>query len=198
MITIEALTDSLLIPERYAQIRRSIDDAEPKDGYIAEFGVFQGLSINEIAKAYPSIEIHGFDSFLGLPEEWDRGGDTYKAGYFNQDGKLPKVSDNVRLYPGWFKDTLPQWLSEHQGPIRYLNIDSDLYSSAMEILTLCNGRIETGCILYFDEIGNWEGGYPGYAQHELKALNDWCALFGREVRPHSRNARYGAAVVVVQ
>src|SRR6266481_38719 len=41
------------------------------DGVIAEFGVFEGYSINHFAKKLGSkVTIYGFDSFEGLREDW--------------------------------------------------------------------------------------------------------------------------------
>ena len=50
------------------------------DGLFLEFGVFEGDSINVIAKKMKNKTIHGFDSFEGLPQDW--GGTFYDKEYF--------------------------------------------------------------------------------------------------------------------
>ena len=82
-------------------------------GLYLEFGVASGRSINFIASRVPTgpdgqkILVHGFDSFEGLPQDWREG---RESGFFDRGGKLPAVAPNVRLYPGWFDDTLPAFL----------------------------------------------------------------------------------------
>ena len=201
MFRIEDFLYAPLIQETYAQILATIKDSKPDDGLIAEFGVYTGSSINVIAKAYPNHAIHGFDSFKGLPDKWERGLNVYQAGHFDVGGKLPKVPVNVKLYAGWFKDTLPGWLATNPGPVRFLNIDSDIYISAKQVLTLCNDRIIPGTGIYFDEICDWGGcvhRYPNWPEHEIKALVEWCTECGREVKAHSRNGSYGASVIVTK
>lgn len=78
---------------------------------------------------------------------------------------MPNVSSNVRLIKGWYKDTLPKFLSEHPGPVTFLHVDSDIYSSARDIFTNLKPRICNGCIVVFDELV----GYSNFEEHEWKA-----------------------------
>lgn len=50
---------------------------------VLEFGVFKGESINAISELLPSATIYGFDSFLGLPEDWVGGMSAMAKGAFN-------------------------------------------------------------------------------------------------------------------
>jgi hypothetical protein len=136
------------------------------DGLILEFGVFSGASIKQIA-ATTKQEVHGFDSWEGLPEDWTH---WQKSGRFSTEGRLPDMTgfDNVRLHKGWFENTLPVFLESHPGPIRFLHIDCDLYSSTKTILDLCRERIVSGTVIVFDEYLN----YPGWQQHEIKAWKE--------------------------
>jgi hypothetical protein len=54
----------------------------PSTGLILEFGVFSGNSINIIADKFPLRTIYGFDSFEGLPEEWERDDKGFPLGFF--------------------------------------------------------------------------------------------------------------------
>jgi hypothetical protein len=102
---------------------------------ICEFGVFMGASINYIAKM-TTRTIYGFDSFEGLPERW---WDGLKMGAFAVP-KPPKVRRNVLLVKGLFHNSLPGFLKEHTGPIGFLHVDSDLYSSSLNCLNRVSNR----------------------------------------------------------
>jgi len=115
-------------------------------GLVLEFGVRFGTSIRHIA-AIAAQEVHGFDSFEGLPEAW---GDK-PSGVYTTGGALPEVPSNVRLHAGWFEDTLPGFADEHSGPVRFMNVDCDIYSSTKTILDVLGGRIVPGSVIVFDE-----------------------------------------------
>jgi len=132
-------------------------------GYILEFGVFRGTSINFMA-SLTNETIYGFDSFEGLPEDWIP---KRSKGYFAMD-KLPAVASNVKLIVGWFKDTIPEWKVNHTGNIGFIHVDCDLYSSTKTIFDELNSQIIPGTIIAFDELLN----YREWLEHEWKALNE--------------------------
>ncbi|MBR0653918.1 class I SAM-dependent methyltransferase [Plastoroseomonas arctica] len=143
----------------------------PTDGLILEFGVFSGHSITRLANARPGRAIHGFDSFTGLPEFWRPG---FDAGTFALEA-LPRVPDNVSLHPGWFDRTLPGFLDAHPGPVAFVHVDCDLYSSTQTILAQLNARLRPGTIIAFDEYLN----YPSWQMHEHKAFVEFIASTNR-------------------
>ena len=109
--------------------------------------------------------MHGFDSFVGLPETW---GERPK-GTFSTGGVLPTVPANVTLHAGWFDETLPKFLAEHPGYARMMNIDCDIYSSTVTILENFRDRITKGTIILFDEyIGN-----ATWREDEFKAFSEF-------------------------
>lgn len=116
------------------------------DGLVCEFGVRHGTSIRLIAAQVPG-PVHGFDSFEGLPDGW---GDN-PSGIYSTKGALPKVSDNVELHAGMFENTIPAFLSQHDGALRFANIDCDIYSSTRTIFENLSDRIKAGTVLVFDE-----------------------------------------------
>lgn len=125
-------------------------DAAPKDGLVIEFGVRFGTSIRQIA-ALADQDVHGFDSFEGLPEAWH----NEPKGSYSTDGVKPSVPDNVTLHQGWFEDTLPDFVKNHQDPVRFMNVDCDIYSSTKTVLDLLSGQIIPGTVIVYDEyIGN--------------------------------------------
>lgn len=131
------------------------------DGLWLEFGVCSGNTIN-IISSQTSNKVYGFDSFLGLPEDW---GNHQPKGMYSTNGKLPAVRDNVELIVGLFQDTLGKFLEKHTESIAYLHLDADLYSSTKYVLDKLENRIVKGTVISFDEIYN----YPEYKDHEIKA-----------------------------
>jgi hypothetical protein len=144
-------------------------DAAKVDGHYLEFGVFTGGTIRFIARRLGSRAVHGFDSFEGLPEGW--GGFNLGRRAFDRGGRLPRVPGNVRLHRGWFEDSLPPWLAANSGPVAFVHVDCDLYSSTRTILTLLAPRLVPGTIILFDEYFN----YPNWEQHEYKAFQELVA-----------------------
>ena len=136
------------------------------DGLVLEFGVFNGKSIRQLAPLTEGL-VHGFDSFEGLPEAW---GNEDKGSY-SAFGQLPLVPDNVRLHRGWFEDSIPRFLRAEAGPIRFINIDCDLYSSTKTIFDLMAPRFVPGTVILFDEYL----GYPTWQEDEFKAFHEAAA-----------------------
>ena len=140
----------------------------PSKLVVMEFGVHSGESINYIAKKLPNAEVFGFDSFLGLQENWFIS--SAKAGALNLDGTAPKVQKNVRLFTGWFDETLPKFISNYPDlKINFLHIDSDTYLPAKLILSSLESNIIKGTIIVFDEFF----GYPNWQWHEFKAFEEF-------------------------
>lgn len=139
------------------------------DGLILEFGVFNGKSIRMIA-ALTDRTVHGFDSFEGLPEDW---GNEDKSVY-SAFGQLPEVPENVRLHRGWFENSIPEFRKNEKGPIRFINIDCDLYSSTKTIFDLLGPQIMAGTVILFDEFI----GYPTWQDDEFKAFHEAVEQFG--------------------
>ncbi|HUQ58450.1 class I SAM-dependent methyltransferase [Lentzea sp.] len=142
----------------------------PAEGMALEFGVYTGGTLKVIANARDG-EVYGFDSFEGLPEDWRNG---FPAGTFTMDG-LPDVP-GAELVPGWFDETLPKFLEEHQGPVTLLHVDCDLYSSTKTVLDLVGPRLVEGSVVIFDEYFN----YPQWQEHEHKAWMEHVEAHGVE------------------
>jgi len=158
-------------------------------GLVLEFGVFRGTTIRLIAKSCPQEKVFGFDSFHGLPERWI--GSRTVSTSMDRAGVLPKVPPNVELVAGWFNETLPPFLAAHEGPVGFLHIDCDIYSSTREVLTLLRDRLAPGCVIVFDEFF----GYHGFRQHEYRAFHEFIAESGRKFRFVSYSGSQAAAVL---
>lgn len=150
------------------------------EGDIAEFGIFQGISIRVMALTMamldnenkqhitmPQKHLHGFDSFKGLPRATLSGdidspmvamgawaeGTCPSPGEAVIRSKLEAIlpAERVHLYPGWFVDTLPTQAPETKYAI--VHLDCDLYESTIQVLDdlFLNKRLADGSILMFDD-----------------------------------------------
>jgi hypothetical protein len=143
--------------------------AAVNEGLVLEFGVGFGTSIRLISELAEQ-EVHGFDSFEGLPEAWNH----EPKGSYSTKGIIPSVPDNVILHDGWFEETLPSFVDQHQTPIRFMNIDCDIYSSTKTIFDLLAKQITTGTVIVFDEyIGN-----ANWREDEFKAFQEAVLKYG--------------------
>ena len=141
------------------------------NGLIMEFGVYRGKSLRAIAHR-SAQEVHGFDSFEGLPQDWSF---FQKKGRFSLHGQAPHFDEpNIRVHQGYFERTLPLFLAQHPEPARFIHIDCDLYTSTRTVLELLRPRIVSGTVILFDEYLN----YPGWQKHEYKAFQEFVAQAG--------------------
>ncbi|MBT2268482.1 TylF/MycF/NovP-related O-methyltransferase [Rhodococcus erythropolis] len=140
-------------------------------GMALEFGVASGTTLRIVAEAFTEREgtVAGFDVFSGLPETWRTG---FPAGEFAQES-IPEVP-GAQLVPGLFEDTLPSFLNDESGPVAFLHLDADLYSSTKTVLDLLGDRLVPGSIVVFDEFFN----YPGWQQHEYRAWTEFVTRTG--------------------
>ncbi len=143
----------------------------PTGGMALEFGVATGNTLRTITAARKATEVYGFDSFDGLPEAWLNG---MPAGAFARDD-LPDVP-GAELVVGLFGDTLPGFLEKHSGPVDFVHVDGDLYSSAKTVLDNVGPRLRPGSIVHFDEFFN----FPGWKRHEYRAWTEHVEKTGVE------------------
>jgi hypothetical protein len=138
-----------------------------------EFGVHRGASIAYWSKLLtnPESQLHGFDSFEGLPEDWDY---VAGAGHFSTNGEMPVIEDpRVVFFKGWFQDTLPTYqLPPHEQLI--IHFDADLYSSTTFVLSHLRPSIAPNTILIFDEFAD--------RLNELKAFAEFLVNTGAVVQ----------------
>jgi Methyltransferase domain len=141
----------------------------PRGGMALEFGVFAGRSLRVIAELRGGREVYGFDSFQGLPADYRS---HVREGAFALDA--PPEVEGAELVVGWFEDTLPGFLEAHPGPVDFLHVDGDLYSSAVTVLDAVGPRLQAGSVVVFDEFFN----FPGWEGQEFAAWQEWLARTG--------------------
>jgi len=141
--------------------------------FICEFGVASGRSLRMTQELLPlSAEIHGFDTFTGLPQPWG----NEPAGTYSTGGHVPNMEGNVYFHTGLFRDTIPEFLKTQKkdAVMAYANIDCDLYTSTLDILESLFDRIVPGTVLVFDEYlchATWR-------HDEFRAFQECCKRFG--------------------
>jgi Macrocin-O-methyltransferase (TylF) len=115
-----------------------------------EFGVFEGETTRYWSEHLtdPDARFIGFDSFEGLPEDWTH---AKGRGHFSTEGQIPQIDDDrVTFVKGWFDDSLARFEMGEHGRL-FVNVDSDLYSSAITVLNWVAPHFNVGDLLYFDE-----------------------------------------------
>lgn len=161
-------------------------------GLILEFGVAGGSSITGLAKAVPDRLVYGFDSWEGLPEDWDDAAGNIvhpKGDYRCPIPSLYELPSNVRLVRGLFQDTLPRFLEGlvSSKQTAFVHIDCDLYSSTFYVLNQLKDYLN-GAIVAFDELF----GFPEYEAHEGRALRDFVAATGYQLNLIGNQHKNGA------
>lgn len=132
-----------------------------------EFGVYTGSSFNwwlEHNKNENSKFV-GFDTFDGLPENWN----IYKKGDMTTSGNKPYFDDKrYELIEGLFQDTVKDFIKTFDFDINkrnIINLDADLYSSTIFVLYNLYPHLKKDDIIIFDEFG--------VPNHEFRAFLDF-------------------------
>jgi len=160
-----------------AMLQIALEAAAPlirEGGLLCEFGVASGRSLRMTQEMVSlSVEIHGFDTFTGLPQAWG----SEPKGAYSTGGIMPDVQGEVYFHQGLFSDSIPRFLEQRNDDncfLAYANIDCDLYSSTLDILEGFHGKIVPGTILVFDEYLC----HPTWRQDEFRAWREICKRFG--------------------
>jgi O-methyltransferase len=117
-----------------------------------EFGVYRGATLRWWVEqiSHPQSRLVGFDTFTGLPEWWRA---TEPAGHFNTDGETPDIRDlRCSFQVGLFQETLPRFIADNDLSGRLvINLDADMFTSTLFVLTTLARVLKSGDILFFDE-----------------------------------------------
>ncbi len=155
----------LVVLHNEEALRAALREVPDWPGLMAEFGVYRGTSLTTIAQTFPDVTVHGFDSFVGLPEAWS--GTQKVAGDFGIGGRPPALPvSNVEFHVGWFDQTVPPFAQGTTEPFRFAHLDADLYSSTKTVFDNLGDRFVPGTVVVFDEYF----GYHGWQLHEHKAF----------------------------
>jgi hypothetical protein len=178
---LEDLKDCVTDYDLYEWVVNTQLDADLlKTGQVLEFGTATGRTLNQFAYWLPGHTVVGFDSWQGLPEQFN----DLPAGHFAQP--LPPVLPNCKLVQGWFgsrprqdKSSVPECTAEfyagaNSAPLALLHLDADLYSSTQTVLKAFAAHIRPGTVILFNEYWN----HPTWQKHEYRAWQEHCQRHG--------------------
>jgi hypothetical protein len=164
------------VPDRPAVFDAVAKKVQSKQVLYLEFGVFEGESMRYWSRAlkHPQARLHGFDSFHGLPEDFDA---NFTKGTLDVKGEIPRIDDSrVQFFKGWFAEILPTYqLPRHE--VLVIVLDADLYSSTLYVLRHLRPHITPGTFVYFDDLNRPE--------HEPRAFKEFMNESGLRFRPIS-------------
>jgi hypothetical protein len=156
------------VPRRFETREELFNELADRIGHLPilylEFGVYRGESLRYWSRAlrHPASQLHGFDSFVGLPEHWNT---FVRAGHFSTDGAVPEINDpRVKFFKGLIEDTLPAYRFPEYSTL-FLMLDVDVYSTTAFILKTLAPRIRPGVYIYFDDLSD--------RVHQLKAFDEY-------------------------
>lgn len=158
-----------------------------------ELGVSTGLSTHLIVQTAAGLgrspQVHAFDSFEGLPEDFLPG---VTKGAF---ATTPPVfeEENIHLHIGWFSETLPAFAASLNQQIGFIHCDADLYSSTRTALNALKSNIGPGTVLLFDEYWNFLGCY----EHEFRAFMEFIEASHLKFHYLGYNKNYTQASVLL-
>ena len=145
--------------------------AEAAGSRWAEFGVREGKSARRLLDLLPQGRgaLHLFDSWEGLPEDWDLGDEVEPRGRYACDP--PDFGDpRVTLWKGWFDETCEGYLKRNpRRQIALAHLDCDLYSSTSTVLDVLRTSFTRGTVLVFDDLF----GYPNWMDGQWRAWREW-------------------------
>jgi hypothetical protein len=162
------------LPDRWQVFDVVASRVQDKPVLYLEFGVFKGRTTRYWAAKlrHPDARLHGFDSFVGLPEEW---ADKPSGEIFNAAGEIPVIADpRVQFFKGWFDQVLPTYVvPDHE--LLILIMDADLYSSTSYVLRQLRPYIRPGTLIYFDEMN--------HVEHEPRAFDEFMQETSLKFKP---------------
>lgn len=97
----------------------------------------------------PDSQLHGFDSFEGLPAGWIV---RRSAGYFSTEGDLPEIGDEPDTFiKGGLRIPCRATYGPRVSTAVGVNMDADLYTSAATALAAAEDHLVPGSFVSFDE-----------------------------------------------
>jgi len=158
-----------------------------------ELGVATGRSTRAIVRVAAELgrtpQLHAFDSFEGLPEDFISG--VEKGAFATAPPSFDEA--NIRLHVGWFHDSLPEFAASLHEQIGFIHFDADLYSSTRTAFEALSAHIRPGTALLFDEYWNFQGCY----EHEFRAFQEFLERSRLRFRYSGYNKNYTQASVML-
>ena len=122
-----------------------------------------------------AVYFHGLDTFDGMPKNNEKNfvfhEKSFLSSYEKVHNRIQKIKfKNFYLYKGKFNEKKKLVFENFKDrKISIANIDCDIYSSTVDILTLAEKRIVPGTVILFDELI----GYNAWKLNEFKAFREF-------------------------
>jgi hypothetical protein len=156
-------------------------------GNFVECGVAAGgssalLAVMIARNSKQTRRLFSFDTFAGMPEtsskDTHNGENAEMTGWGTGTCSAPesslmelcrklKVDGLVEPVKGLFGTTLPAWRNRI-GPIAFLHMDGDWYSSTWDILRNLHDQVVSGGCIQIDDYGYWKGCRTAVREFEQK------------------------------
>jgi O-methyltransferase len=135
-------------------------------GSLAELGVYRGCSARVIHHYLPERKLYLFDTFTGFDERDIRAernvtGHKAESLSFSQTNiaraleNIAPQNKNVQVFPGYFPESAPQFLSEET--FAFVHLDADLYEPILAGLNYFYDRVVPGGFILAHDFNSWPG-----------------------------------------
>mgnify|MGYP003624698543 CR=1 FL=1 len=206
----------------YQKFDMCLKECAVKDGDMYEFGCWSGKSLKAMYLAINNQgtkfkNVHGFDSFEGLPDEtsglfkdaqWSKGNFNSQKWFKCTDNEKIKESiikssgfDTINFIEGWYENTLNKETYDKNefNPAMIVHIDVDLHSSCLEVLDFLFKFkiIVKGTILAYDDfsvIPSFDSGEDLYG--EKLAHLEMCLKYKAEYEVLGHFENYGVIKIL--
>jgi len=145
-------------------LRKLFESHEGEICLVLELGVARGALTKWGLKTLmdPNLSWVGFDSFVGLPNDWVRSGQVYLSkGAFSTGGQVPQISDSrLSFVVGDVMATckqLPELLLNRPDGRVLIIFDLDLFEPSLSAWKEISPHLRHGDLLYFDQAFDTEG-----------------------------------------
>jgi hypothetical protein len=179
----------------FMQLAAGYVRAAPVKGDYHEYGCFTATTFRQFLTQAALFQLDipkfwAFDSFQGLPQpdegvqlsNWKVGSMAIPEATFRDFIQRHGLFvDRVHTVPGFFADSLTKERQEHflasEGKIAFVNVDCDLYESAVPVFKFIEPLLQEGSLIYIDDYYVGYGGSPkkgcAGAFHEFIAYSRW-------------------------
>lgn len=147
--------ETLLSTDRICNLIKYSNASAGLGGYILECGIYQGGSLELLAKYNPEVNIMAIDSFEGVPQETE-GKDYHRLGDFGEGvnfhaiaGFFKMVYPRVRIVKGFIPKAF-EYFDGHT-TFCFCHIDLDMYQSIKDALDFCVPRLAPGGMILLDD-----------------------------------------------
>lgn len=121
------------------------------EGLIIEVGVYQGGSLLELAKAFPNNNVIGFDTFEGLPHQYDASDEIHKPGEFA--ASFSSVLKAVEHYPNimLIKGVFPDSAFYRNDTYAFAHLDMDQAMGTYQAISYVWQRLDDVGVIFIDD-----------------------------------------------